>query len=111
MDYTKVIFYNGGNYDKVLKSGSGTTNIGGNGNWNNIVTFSELGLTRPPKVHIIFRSPSNTTWKLPGGGTYFNGENAPLVRVTNTAIQVLRYQPSASYNFKYWILDTSMKAN
>lgn len=111
VDASKAIFYSGNTYDTLLKTGSPTVTIGGSGTWVTIASFSELGLTRPPKV-LLLQKPSTTgVWRLPGGGTYFNEGRGPLIRVTNTAIQGRSYDASRSYNFKYWVLDSSMKAN
>lgn len=112
VDVTKIIFSSDVEYDKVRRSGETSTTFTGSSTWRTIVDFSDLGLTRPPKVYIIFNSGGGTTWKLPGGGTYFNGRRAPIIRVTPTAIQAQDgHALDGVYNFKYWILDTSMKAN
>lgn len=109
-DITKLIFDSSVAYDKVRSSGEGTVTTSTGGSWVTLANLSSLGLTKSPKVYVVFNRAGNTAWRLPGGGTYFGGGRVPVIRVTSTAIQCQDYSGD-TFNFKYWVLDTTMKAN
>lgn len=110
VDESKLIFYSEITYDKILKSGSGTINLSGGSSWVTLASISDLDLTQPPKVYVLMRPSGSSLWRLPGGGTYFSGGRTPLVRSRNSQIQVQSWTPG-EYDFRYWVLDSTMKAN